>query len=111
MARFQLNLAKPNNYAFFCPQSRLHLTVSSPVGYADEVTSAIIRGVKSGSVIDIDNVVNTAGSSNNKAEETETTAPKAAPAVEEPAAEPQQPKKRGGRKKNEQPAEQGKAAE
>lgn len=57
MARFQLNLRKPNNYAFFCPKSRLHLTVSNPVGSASEVTTAILRGIKSGSLIDMDNAV------------------------------------------------------
>lgn len=68
MARFQLNVRKAGNYAFFCPQSRLHLTVSNPVGSANEVTSAIIRGVKSGSIIDIDGVLNKTVSNQKKTE-------------------------------------------
>lgn len=52
-----LNRQKFNNYAFFCPVSRMHLTVSSPVGYANEVTSAILRGLKSKSILDVDGVV------------------------------------------------------
>lgn len=54
MLKLMLNLQKPNNFAFFCPVSRLHLTVSSPVGYTDEVTPAILKAVKSETVIDID---------------------------------------------------------
>lgn len=66
MARFQLNLKKPNNYGFFCPVSRLHLTVSNPVGYAGEVTPAILRGIRSGSIIDIEGA---AGSTSIEAEQ------------------------------------------
>lgn len=58
MARFQLNNKKPNNYAFFCPKSRLHLTVSNPVGSVNEVTTDIIRAVKSKTLLDIDRVIN-----------------------------------------------------
>ena len=52
-----LNRQKFNNYAFFCPVSRMHLTVSSPVGYANEVTPAILKGLKSKSILDVDGVV------------------------------------------------------
>lgn len=41
MLRFELNLHKPDNYAFFCPVSKMHLTLSNPIGYADRVTPAI----------------------------------------------------------------------
>lgn len=120
MARFKLNLKKPNNYAFFCPQSRLHVTVSSPVGYANEVTSAIIRAVKSATLIDIDGVVNTADSQ-AKAEEPVKTAENTAPAQAEEqkpaeaAPEPKKTSKRGKKadqeEKSEQPAEEEKPAE
>lgn len=53
MRKYLLNLKKVNNYAFFCPQSRMHLTISNPVGYADRVTPAIERGLKSHVIIDI----------------------------------------------------------
>lgn len=52
-----LNLHKFNNYAFFCPVSRLHLTVSSPVGFSNEVTPAILKALKAETVLDVDGVV------------------------------------------------------
>lgn len=53
MATFCLNASKPNNYAFFCPKSKLHLTVSNPVGHVSEVTPAIIRAVKSKCILEV----------------------------------------------------------
>lgn len=58
MVKLALNLHKLNNYAFFCPVSKVHLTVSSPVGYANEVTPAILRAVKAQTVLDVDGVIN-----------------------------------------------------
>jgi hypothetical protein len=55
--KIALNLRKPGNYAFFCPVSRLHLTRSNPVGFADGVTSAILMGLISKSLLDVDGVV------------------------------------------------------
>ena len=52
-----LNTRKFNNYAFFCPVSRLHLTVSSPVGFSNEVTPAILKALKAETVLDVDGVV------------------------------------------------------
>ena len=52
-----LNLHKFNNYAFFCPVSRLHLTVSSPVGFTNEVTPAILKALKVETILDVDGVV------------------------------------------------------
>jgi hypothetical protein len=57
MIRLMLNARKPYNYAFFDPKSRVHLTVTNPMGYADGVTPAIIRGLASSVIIDVDNVV------------------------------------------------------
>ena len=57
MIKLMLNLHKFNNYAFFCPVSRLHLTVSSPVGFANEVTPAIFKALKAETVLDVDGVV------------------------------------------------------
>jgi hypothetical protein len=57
MIKLMLNRKKANNYAFFCPVSRLHLTVSNPVGTADRVTSYILRGIRTKSIIDIDDVI------------------------------------------------------
>ena len=58
MIKLMLNTHKFNNYAFFCPVSRLHLTVSSPVGFANEVTPAISRALKAKTILDVDNVIN-----------------------------------------------------
>jgi hypothetical protein len=58
MIKFMLNTRKPNNYAFFCPVSRLHLTVSNPVGFASEVTPAISKALKAKTLLDVDGVVN-----------------------------------------------------
>lgn len=57
MIKLMLNLHKFNNYAFFCPVSRLHLTVSSPVGFANEVTPAISKALKAETILDVDGVV------------------------------------------------------
>lgn len=57
MIKFMLNTHKFNNYAFFCPVSRLHLTVSSPVGFANEVTPAISKALKAKTILDVDGVV------------------------------------------------------
>ena len=58
MIKLMLNRQKFNNYAFFCPVSKLHVTVSNPVGYVNEVTPAIIRAVKVKTLIDVDGVIN-----------------------------------------------------
>ena len=52
-----LNRQKFNNYAFFCPVSKLHVTVSNPVGYVNEVTPAILRAIKLSTLIDVDGVI------------------------------------------------------
>ena len=57
MIRFALNTKKFNNFAFFCPVSRLHLTLSSPVGFADRVTPAIARALTAQTILDIDGKV------------------------------------------------------
>ena len=57
MIKWMLNTHKFNNYAFFCPVSRLHLTVSSPVGFTNEVTPAILKALKAKTILDVDGVV------------------------------------------------------
>ena len=77
MIKFMLNMHKFNNYAFFCPVSRMHLTVSSPVGFANEVTPAILKGLKSKAILDVDGVI-----------DLETGAVKATQAKAQPTPEP-----------------------
>ena len=57
MIKLMLNAHKFNNYAFFCPVSKLHVTVSNPVGYVNEVTAAILKALKSQTLLDVDGVV------------------------------------------------------
>lgn len=45
---------KPENFAFFDPESRLHLTLARPVGTTPQVTAGIERGLKSGKIMDMD---------------------------------------------------------
>ena len=85
MIKLALNLHKFNNYAFFCPVSRLHLTVSSPVGYTNEVTPAILKAIKAKTVLDVDGVINLeTGSINEGTKQVKKT--------ETPAAPTEQPK-------------------
>lgn len=57
MIKFMLNLRRPNTYAFFCPVSRLHVTVSNPVGFANEVTPAILTALRTKRILDVDGVI------------------------------------------------------
>lgn len=93
MIKLMLNLHKFNNYAFFCPVSRLHLTVSSPIGFSNEVTPAILKALKSETILDVDGVINIeAGTVNAGKQET----PK--PVQEKKA--PEQPKSSEPEKEN-----------
>ena len=50
-----LNPHKRDNYAFFDPESRLHLTASSPAGSVQQATSAIKRGINTGVLVAVEN--------------------------------------------------------
>jgi hypothetical protein len=54
----RINLRKPGNYAFFCPVTKLHLTLTNPVGFTDRVSPYILRGLKSKTIIDVNNMIN-----------------------------------------------------
>lgn len=97
MIKLMLNLHKFNNYAFFCPVSRLHLTVSSPVGYANEVTPAILKALKAETVLDVDGVVDIETGTVKVAEQK-----KAAPTqeVEKPSVQTPEPKSPEPKKEN-----------
>ena len=51
--KLQLNFNKPDNYAFFCPVSNVHLTLSNPVAFVNQTTPYIERGLKSKAIIDV----------------------------------------------------------
>lgn len=86
MIKLMLNLKKHNNYGFFCPVSKIHLTVSNPIGNADRITSYILRGIKSQSLIDVDNVIDLA--TGELKEEKKSNAKEAKVEDKEPIAEP-----------------------
>ena len=73
MLKFMLNTHKFNNYAFFCPVSKLHLTMSNPVGFVNEVTPAILRAVKANNVIDVNGVIDLKTGTVNEIKQTEET--------------------------------------
>ena len=89
MIRFALNTKKFNTYAFFCPVSRLHLTLSNPVGVSDRVTPAILRGLKSKTILDIDNAVDMTTGAEKVLPQEETKEP--VPEVPETIEEPKEP--------------------
>ena len=89
MIRFALNIKKFNTYAFFCPVSRLHLTLSNPVGVSDRVTPAILRGLKSKTILDIDNAVDMTTGAEKVLSQEETKEPVSE--VQETIEEPKEP--------------------
>lgn len=81
--QFRLNTRKPGNYAFFCPVTKLHLTIANPVNSVDRISNYILRGVKSNSLVDVNNIINLeTGELNRKPVETK----------QEQAIEPQEEK-------------------
>jgi outer membrane biosynthesis protein TonB len=90
-----LDLHKFNNYAFFCPVSRLHLTVSSPIGFTNEVTPAILKALKAKTILDVDGVVNietgtVKEAKQEKAKKEEVKPAKQAPVQEAPVHNPKE---------------------
>lgn len=85
-----LNSRKFNNYAFFCPVSRLHLTVSNPVGYVNEVTTAILKALRNKTILDVDGVVDIETGTVKAAKKT-SSAPETQKPVQEKASEQKNP--------------------
>lgn len=52
--RYALNHKVANNYAFYDPESRLHLTMSLPVATTTRETSGIRKGIASKVIIALD---------------------------------------------------------
>lgn len=57
MIKIALNRQVPSNYAFFCPVSKLHLTLSNPVGYIDRITDSVLVGLRKRTLIDVNNII------------------------------------------------------
>lgn len=71
----RLNQRKPGNYAFFCPVTKLHLTLANPVGITDRVSPYILRALKSNTLIDVNGVIDLESGKtnvNNNTKKTET---------------------------------------
>ena len=85
MIKLALNLHKFNNYAFFCPVSRLHVTVSNPIGYVNEVTTAILKALKSQTLLDVDGVIDSGTGTVKGAAKTEALKKKPEKVVKEDA--------------------------
>lgn len=91
----RLNSKKPGNYAFFCPVTKLHLTIANPVGFADRVSNYILRGIKGKTLIDVNGVVgletgNVVGVKKEEKKE-EVKLPELTPAQEPATQEPEEP--------------------
>ena len=54
MYRIGLNLDDMDNNAFYCPASNVRLTRMNPVGNFKEITPSVLRGLKGGTLIDVD---------------------------------------------------------
>lgn len=106
-----LNLHKFNNYAFFCPVSRLHLTVSSPVGYANEVTTAILKALKAETILDVDGVVDIETGTVKTAKEAAPKAPVQEKAPEQKSSEQKEAPAEKVEAKEEVPKQEEKPAE
>ena len=55
--RIALNKLMHDNYAFFCPVTLLHLSLSRPLGMITVLSDSIERGLKAGTLIDVDNKI------------------------------------------------------
>ena len=50
-----LNISKRDNFVFYDPENNMHLSLIAPFGYPTKVTNALIRALKAGNVIDVNN--------------------------------------------------------
>ena len=106
MIKLMLNRKKFNNYAFFCPVSRVHLTMSNPVGFANEVTPAILRALKSDKLIDVDNVVDIEIGTVRQKKEVKTEEAPTVKAPEKETAPVEEPKQEEAVKEEKETAEE-----
>lgn len=52
--RIALNILKRDNYVFFDPETLVHLSLSRPIVNVTKLSDSIMRGIRGGSLIDID---------------------------------------------------------
>ena len=86
----RLNQRKPGNYAFFCPVTKLHLTLANPVGIADRVSPYILRALKSNTLVDVNGVIDLESGKTNVNNNTKKTETKTESVKSEATATPDQ---------------------
>lgn len=86
----RLNQRKPGNYAFFCPVTKLHLTLANPVGITDRVSPYILRALKSNTLVDVNGVIDLESGKMNVNNNTKKTETKTEPVKSEATAIPDQ---------------------
>lgn len=86
----RLNQRKPGNYAFFCPVTKLHLTLVNPVGITDRVSPYILRALKSNTLVDVNGVIDLESGKMNVNNNTKKTETKTEPVKSEATAIPDQ---------------------
>ena len=55
--RILLNRRIPENYAFFCPETGLHLDVLNPCGFTTRLSNSILSGLRGGTLVEVDGVI------------------------------------------------------
>lgn len=86
----RLNQRKPGNYAFFCPVTKLHLTLANPVGITDRVSPYILRALKSNTLVDVNGVIDLESGKTNVNNNTKKTETKTESVKSETTATPDQ---------------------
>lgn len=86
----RLNQRKPGNYAFFCPVTKLHLTLANPVGITDRVSPYILRALKSNTLVDVNGVIDLESGKTNVNNNTKKTETKTESVKSEATATPDQ---------------------
>lgn len=86
----RLNQRKPGNYAFFCPVTKLHLTLANPVGTTDRVSPYILRALKSNTLVDVNGVIDLESGKTNVNNNTKKTETKTESVKSEATATPDQ---------------------
>ena len=86
----RLNQRKTGNYAFFCPVTKLHLTLANPVGITDRVSPYILRALKSNTLVDVNGVIDLESGKTNVNNNTKKTETKTESVKSETTATPDQ---------------------
>ena len=78
--KYLIGLKRPHD-SFFDPETRLYLHYYNPRDYVDRITSAIERGLKGGTLIDLTQTSNSSSTPENHQEQTPVKAEEKAEAI------------------------------